>query len=87
VVGAADRRAVLELLVDVTLPKVGGFQDVHIAVENFETILRHDSLLEVQAVQNVQIVQAVRNPQTGVIETSEIRFERIERLAFDKLRP
>jgi hypothetical protein len=41
VIGGANGRAVFELLVDIALPEVGGFQDVHVAVENFETILRH----------------------------------------------
>jgi hypothetical protein len=61
VIGGADGRAVFKLLVDVTLPKVGGFQDVHIAVEDFETMFRHKNSGVVQAVQNVQIVQAAGN--------------------------
>jgi hypothetical protein len=41
VVGGADWREVLKFLVDVTRPEIRRFEDVHIAVENFETAMGH----------------------------------------------
>jgi hypothetical protein len=42
-VGGADGGALLEFLVDVALPEIGRLEDVHIAVENFETVIGHGS--------------------------------------------
>ena len=48
VVGSADGREVFELLVDVALPEIGRLEDVHVAVEDFETVIGHRITSNVQ---------------------------------------
>jgi hypothetical protein len=61
---------VLELLVKVALPEVRRLQDVHVAIEDFETVFCHDSPREVQPVKVVQAVQAGDGKNPGMTAPS-----------------
>ena len=41
VIRGADRGEMPKLFIDVTLPKIRGFKDMHVAVENFKAVLGH----------------------------------------------
>src|SRR4030095_4513626 len=43
VIGGAPRRVIFELGIDESLPKVRRLQDVHVAVQHFESVFRHSS--------------------------------------------
>src|SRR5262249_16557369 len=42
-IGCAPRRVIFELGIDKSLPKVRRLQDVHVAVQHFESVFRHRS--------------------------------------------
>src|SRR6185503_11278990 len=44
VIGRAYGREVFELPVDMALPEIDGLEDVHVAIEDFETALGHRNL-------------------------------------------
>ncbi len=41
--GPSARRLIAKLGIDVALPEIGRLHDMHVAVENFESVFRHES--------------------------------------------
>ncbi len=78
VIGGADGREVFKLLVDVALPEIRRLEDVHVAIENFETVIGHRSppgprLRKVRVVPIVQTVQAVRARKRRGVRSRRVR--------------
>jgi hypothetical protein len=70
VVGGADGREVSKFLVDVTLPEIRRFENVHVAVEDFETVIRHKI--------NLVVCSSSSNRSIRYVEQVE-RLEHFER--------